>query len=161
MATKPLIPTGKIEALTRSLVLEKFSYGLGFKIVPLSQQAPDVIGRNAAGIPDKKVDCSGFVRWCLFHAAGVEIPDGSVTQHEWCQSQGYAQGTVADGHKTDGIVRLAFLTPDASGEGIGHVMIVLNGQTFESHGGKGPDSRAWGSQAFMSKCVLYEYAVTS
>ena len=140
----------KIVALTESLMTSGVTYGLGAKISPLSLQAPQV----------KEVDCSGFVRWAIFHAlaqpADFDMPDGSWDEHHlWVDRLGFKPSTWVDAHDRDNAVRIAFLEPSDSPEGVGHVMLVVNGSTCESHGHHGPDMRAWGSQPFMSKCSVY------
>jgi cell wall-associated NlpC family hydrolase len=151
-----IIAPGKVEALTNSLIALGFGYGMDYKIDPLSQQAPNIKGRNKqTGETGKRVDCSGFVRWCLFHATGMTIPDGSVQQHVWAEKPGLPNCAFDDCLNVDGVVRIAFLPPEASGEGVGHVMLVRNGRTYESHGGVGPGTRVWGSCSFMSKCKVY------
>ena len=125
-------------------------YGLGAK-APSLDDAPGTF---------PAVDCSGFVRYAVWQAsqaqAGgrVELPDGSVTQHELCRVT-FKPCDKADLGDDDGVLRIAFLSPAQTSEGIGHVMLVYRGRTLESHGGHGPDSRAWGSQGFMALCSGY------
>ena len=144
----------KVVDLSDSMVAEHLPYKLGGKIDPLSLQAFEVHEHGIAG-----VDCSGFVRWLLYHALGQPpvfgLPDGSVQQHEWVQAQGFTPCDAKDGHLLDDVTRIAFLPPEATTEGIGHVLITLNGVTHESYGHHGPGSREWGSEAFMGHMVLF------
>lgn len=130
----------------------RVGYGLGAKIVPVDTQAPGSGGFT-------KVDCSGFVRSALRRAAPhpprLQFPDGSVVQHDWVRTRGFAKVTVADGRNTDGVVRIAFLRPQDSPTNIGHVVLIHNGRTFESHGGVGPDSRPWTGTAWQAKTSVY------
>jgi len=105
------------------------------------------------------IDCSGFVRYALYRASGVDIGDGSVQQHDGIELRGFKHSTVADAGRRDGAVRIAFLSP-AAGRGIGHVMLVLDGETIESHGGVGPDRRVWDAERypFMGECAVYVLA---
>ena len=143
----------KIADLTKSLEDAQISYGLGSKIEPLSLQGPDLLG---AGI--SSVDCSGFVRWAIFHALGqpedFNFQDGSAQQHEQVQAVGFKPSTYDDALVTDGHVRIGFLTPEDGG-GVGHVVLIWDGNTYESHGGKGPDSRIWGSCGWMAKMFVF------
>lgn len=134
------------------------SYALGFKVEPIDLQGPELIGTNPQnGERRKGIDCSGFTRWAIYHATGGKllIPDGSVMQHEWADRIGLTKLTPKDGHASDGSVMIAFLAPEATHEGIGHVLLTSGGETFESHGGKGPDSRDWGALPWMSQMAVY------
>jgi len=145
----PTIPFAgeKLQALTQSLMDAHVHYGLGAKANPLSLNA----GQFHA------IDCSGFVRWCFFHAAEIKIPDGSAVQHEWFDAHGFKKSSVDAGLLTDDILRIAFLAPNDSIENIGHVLLILNGVCYESHGSTGPDNRrVWMSKpVWMSKMHVY------
>lgn len=136
----------KIVALTSSLIGAGVTYGLGSKIVPISLQAPQ--------LQRAKVDCSGFVDWCCWHAGATEVPDGSVSEHDWVKAQGFKPCDLGDVANKDGAVRIAFLSPEDGG-GVGHVMLIVDGRTCESHGGVGVDRRVWLSKPFMQKCSAY------
>ena len=130
----------------------RVGYGLGAKINPVDTQPPGNGGFT-------KVDCSGFVRAALRratpHPPRLQFPDGSVVQHDWVRAQGFTKVTVADGQNTDGIVRIAFLKPQDSPSNIGHVVLLHNGRTIESHGGVGPDSRPWTGTAWQARTHVY------
>ena len=128
--------------------IPRVTYGLGAK-VPFPGAVP---GRDF-----QKVDCSGFVREAVRRSTQptVAFPDGSVVQHEWVCSRGYEHGAVADGAKTDKSVRIAFLSPQASPQGIGHVVLIYQGKTLELHGGVGPDSRPWTGTGWQSKVDMF------
>lgn len=147
------IKAAKIVALTDSLITAGLRYRLGAKIDPLDLQAPELVANHIG-----EVDCSGFVRWVIYHATGqpanFDFPDGSVQQHEWIEAKGFKLSTYEDAHNDDGIVRIAFLTPEDGG-GVGHVLLIVNGQTCESHGSHGPDHRVWGSEGWMQKMAVY------
>jgi hypothetical protein len=87
-------------------------------------------------------DCSGFVRWLLYGAAGVTLPEGSVEIHDWCRANKFQ---VVDyrlsGSLMDDRLRIAFINPTQAEPG--HVWLVINGQTIESYGGHGPGRRPW------------------
>jgi len=144
----------KIAALTESLMNAGFAYGLGAKIEPLSDQAEDVPQSQ------RKVDCSGFVRWAIYHALGCptdyDVPDGSYNEHhQWADGVGFKTSDYAAGFLSDNAVRIAFLEPSQSPENIGHVLLLINGATCESHGSHGPDMRHWGALSFMRDMSLY------
>ena len=135
------------------------TYGLGAKATSGSEQP------GPGGF--RHIDCSGFVGWALSQATGGRLPDlldrGSVEQHDWIDAHGFKPSSVVAAIGHDNIVRVAFLPP-ALGGGIGHVMLVLDGLTLESHGGSrkaplynGPDRRAWDMAAhpFMGTCMVY------
>ena len=105
----------------------------------------------------KTVDCSGFVRELIFRATqpGFNFPDGSVVQRDWVKAQGFAGSSVADAAKHDGIVRIAFLSPHDTASHIGHVTIVIDGATLESHGGVGPDSRPWDGSDWQGQTEVF------
>ena len=157
------IEPGKIIALTQSLMDDGVSYGYDYKAHPIGVQAPGFVGySDAKHTFGKSVDCSGFVRWAIYHATGgvagngLLIPDGSVNQHEWVEQNGFKESDPSDAGDADGRVRISFLAPSHSPDGIGHVMLLPgDGSTCESHGGKGPDRRVWGSMNFMNSCVTY------
>lgn len=136
----------KLAALLRSEISVGTSYGLGSKISPLSLQATD------ADWPGE-VDCSGEFRWLLFHALGqpehFDIPDGSVNQREWVEEQQFKPSTWQDACNFDGYIRVGFLEPQDTSEGIGHVWLVFMGKTIESHGSTGPASRMLSSTAIL------------
>ncbi len=129
----------------------RVGYGLGKK----SPRLGAVPGRDFT-----QIDCSGFVREAVRRSTTptLPFPDGSVVQHEWVRGHGFAAGTIADGAKSDGVVRIAFLTPQDSGEGIGHVVLIANGQTLESHGHVGPDARVWNGRDWQAKAKVYVFA---
>lgn len=123
-------------------------YGLGAK-VPFHGARP--------GSQFTRVDCSGFVREAIWRATSphLNFPDGSVVQHDWVRAQGFARGAVSDGLLRDGATRIAFLRPQDSPNRIGHVVLIHNAVTFESHGGVGPNSRAWTGGGWQARASVY------
>lgn len=153
----------KLVALTEEVIGQHFSYGLGAKIDPLSLQGADLVGTDESGSHLKQVDCSGFVRWAIYHATAatgdaLAISDGSAQQHAWFEPEGFKASGYDAALAKDGVVRIGFLTPDDGG-GVGHVVLILDGLTMESHGGKGPDRRVWGSEPWMAKMYVYVVAL--
>jgi hypothetical protein len=126
--------------------IPRVGYQLGAKIPPNG-----VPGRDFTA-----VDCSGFVREEVRRATnlGNNFPDGSVVQHQWVQRKGFASDTVSSGSRTDGVVRIAFLSPTPSRK-IGHVVLIHNGTTLESHGGVGPDSRPWTGSGWQADTSIF------
>ncbi len=129
----------------------RVSYGLGKK-VPFLGAVP---GRDFV-----QVDCSGFVREAVREASNptLAFPDGSVVQHDWVQAQQFPKSSVAAGLQDDGVMRIAFLRPQDVPSGIGHVVLIIAGQTLESHGGVGPDRRPWNGQSWQAKTFVYDFA---
>ena len=148
-------PEAKLKALLGEL--SGWHYGLGSKIIPVQAQQPGLHGTDETGHAVMAIDCSGFTRWAVYHLTGglVEMPDGSVNQHPWVEDMGLKPTFNDAGELEDGFLRIAFLTPEASGEDIGHVLLVLNGQTYESHGDLGPDSRHYAGLTFRNALQVY------
>lgn len=123
-------------------------YGLGAKISPHGA---------VPGTGFTKVDCSGFVRETVWRATTphFNFPDGSVVQHDWIKDKGYQRGTRADAFLQDGKIRIVFLRPQDSPSHIGHVALVHNAKTIESHGGVGPNSRDWTNTGWQAKAFVY------
>ena len=126
----------------------RVKYGLGAKISPHGA---------IPGTGFTKVDCSGFVRETIWRATTphFNFPDGSVVQHDWVRDKGYERSTRADALLEDGKVRIVFLRPQDTQSRIGHVALVHNGKTLESHGGVGPNSRAWTNTGWQAKAFVY------
>lgn len=138
----------KAEAFLDACVRAHVGYGLGAK-VPFYRAVP--------GQDFTKVDCSGFVREAILEATekAVPFPDGSVVQHDWVKSRHYPVSTISDAGLLDGKVRIAFLSPSNSPEGIGHVVLIYQAKTLESHGHHGPDSRPWTGQSWQAETDVY------
>lgn len=127
----------------------RVTYGLGKKI-PSDSSAP--------GSGFTKVDCSGFVRAVIRRSTDpryTAFPDGSVVQHDWVKAKGFARGTIADGKLADGKIRIAFLAPQDVPSRIGHVVLIRNAMTVESHGGVGPNSRAFDGTGWQARAKVY------
>lgn len=125
-------------------------YGYGKKIRP-----GEVPGRDFTA-----VDCSGLVRELVRRSTnlGTRFPDGSVVQHEWVRSRHFRPVDRDDAMSRDDEVRIAFLSPRDSTNGIGHVALVHNGQTLESHGGVGPNRRPWTVRGWQAKSYVYLFS---
>jgi hypothetical protein len=129
----------------------RVTYGLGRK-VPFHGAIP--------GSDFTRIDCSGFVREVIRLSTNppVPFPDGSVVQHDWVRAHGFEKSTIAAGEASDGVVRIAFLRPQDSPHHIGHVVLIADGRTLESHGGVGPDSRPWDGRDWQAKAFVYVLA---
>lgn len=138
----------KVQAFLQACQAARVGYALGAK-VPDDNSVP---GRDFT-----TVDCSGFVRAAVHRATDptVPFPDGSVVQQDWVRAKGFACVGVGDGMLADGKVRIAFLNPQDSQGGVGHVVLVCNAFTAESHGGVGPDSRPFDGTGWQSKAKVY------
>jgi len=126
----------------------RVKYGLGAKVHPHGAEP---------GSGFKKVDCSGFVRETIWRSTSphFNFPDGSVVQHDWIKDQGFERLNRADALLEDGKIRIAFLRPQDSPSNIGHVALVHNAKTLESHGSHGPNSRDWTNTGWQAKSVVY------
>ncbi len=96
------------------------------------------------------VDCSGYVRWLIYGATHGQtlMPDGSWYQQEWCKSQGFKRTDYGHCILHDSRLRIAFINPRAGK--VGHVWVIINGQTIESYGGHGAGRRAWDTPALIN-----------
>lgn len=97
----------------------------------------------------KKIDCSGFVQYLLYHVAtpSLKIRAGSWHQNKYFEDNHFEQVDYAtEASKRDGILRLGYFRGSP-----GHIWLVLNGETIESSGGKGPNRRAWSTGVLKSK----------
>lgn len=101
-----------------------------------------------------RVDCSGAVREMIWLMSGWDIGDGSVQQHEKVRASKFKVSSVPSALANDNIMRIAFLSP-ANGGGVGHVALIFNGKTLESHGGLGPDRRTWTGAGWQGKTQVY------
>jgi hypothetical protein len=126
----------------------RVKYGLGKKISPHGA---------TPGTDFTKVDCSGFVRETIWRATEphFNFPDGSVVQHNFIRDKGYERSTRADALLEDGKVRIVFLRPQDSASNVGHVALVHNAKTLESHGSFGPNSRPWTNTGWQAKAFVY------
>ena len=151
------IAADKLDALMDSLVGAHLDYQMGGKGDPLSLQAEEFSDHGITGL-----DCSGLVRWIIFHAmdqpSDFNFADGSAEQHEQIQAVGFKPSQNSDGLNHDGVIRIAFLTPEDGGV-VGHVLLIHGGATAESYGGRGPGFRTWGAEGFMQKMHLYVLAL--
>jgi len=68
---------------------------------------------------------------------------------------GETAGFDLAGMQRNGAVYIAFLSPNDTSSGIGHVVLIHNGRTLESHGGVGPDSRPWNRTGWQAKATVY------
>ncbi len=138
----------QIETFLNLCRAAKVRYGLGAK--PPFQKA--VPGRDYT-----KIDCSGFVREALRRASVTPLgfPDGSVRQREWIVSKGFKRSSVEAARLHDDAIRIAFLRPQDSASKVGHVVLVRNGLTYESHGGVGPNSRGWFGTGWQAHALVY------
>jgi hypothetical protein len=118
---------------------------------------------STPGADFTSIDCSGFVGWALSHATSGSFDTfrelGSVDQHDWLEAQGFKNSSIGACFRHDDVLRIAFLPPHAIGP-VGHVALVLNGYTLESHGedGRGvagPDSRGWTGLGWQAHTLVY------
>lgn len=151
-----LSPVNLDKFLDLHKALDGVKYKLGGKASPLSR-TPSAI---------QNIDCSGYVRYMLYHCAGgLMIPDGSWNQRDCCERSGLEEVP----YKTDamvgaGTLYLAFATPHTNGVGkVGHVWFVYNGKTYESYSSKGVGSlsasQSWRA-SHVHKAFVYPTTAT-
>lgn len=147
----PRIDLKKLEQLHAQCERRGIGYGLGAKVAHLSDT------------PDKfqRVDCSGYVRWILFQATdgALVLPDGSQNQREWAEANLHeVRYADAAAYMTGKRLFICFIRPSHNGCGeVGHVWLLRDGdegigvhaETVESHGGHGPNSRAWNTGVLL------------
>ena len=106
-----------------------------------------------------KIDCSGYVRYLIYQATDKQISmlDGSVRQHEWCRDQKLAKVAYSTCGENDGWLRIAFYQKTKNH--VGHVWLILNGQTLESYGHHGPGSKPWRDRSKIAD-ACYKLAQT-
>ncbi len=140
-------------------------YELGCKVnTQVSNLAdPDPHFVDEQGQSVLRVDCSGIQRGMMAVAtpSHVHLPDGSWEQDAWCAAQGLKVSAMdPSGYldvcaNTDGHTRMCFIHPNEN-ESIGHVFLVRNRVTLESHGGCGPDSRPFDTHVLaVNTCKVY------
>lgn len=100
-----------------------------------------------------QTDCAGFVRWLLYACTNpkAKLDMGSWYQNQWCAKQNFKDAVYREvaGLK-DSRLRIAFIAPGSMGKGSdGHVWLIINGQTIESYGGKGPGRRPWNNKTLL------------
>jgi len=142
----------KLLEVAKQMMDGHISYGLGSKAPSLSCD-PSAI---------KAIDCSGFVRYIIYKATGgaVHMPDGSWVQHDWCKHQQFMTADYkTEAQQQDNWLRIAFLPKHEKHPG--HVWLVLNGKTLESHGHKGPDRRPWDTSALKKVNACYVLATST
>ena len=105
----------------------------------------------------KAIDCSGFTRYLMHKVSDgrIKMVDGSNEQNAWCkkkqlQAERYNQASV-----NDNLLRIAFIPrvyKDGKVVRAGHVWLILNGETLESHGKDiGPDRRPWDTPVLKNR----------
>jgi hypothetical protein len=139
-----LIQLYNLENRFRLSTLWGVRYRFGAKFDSIEDEHP--IGRS--------VDCSGYIRWLVYHGSNkaLKLPDGSYVQHTFIQQQGFPirEYRAALLNET-GAVYICFLRP--AGRLAGHVWLLRNGRTMESHYGKGINSRSGTVLSLMGRKV--------
>jgi len=108
------------------------------------------------------VDCSGFVAWILYRATRglLALNMGSQQMREWFQNLGARNVDYQDAAQgAPGRLFLGVLLP--SSDGIGHVFLMSDGVTYESHGHFGVDSRKWDIRVLRNCRHCYEIPIAA
>ena len=145
----------RLQQLCDELMDGHISYGFGSKAALTA--TPQSI---------HEIDCSGFVRYLMYQATSgrLTMPDGSWIQNDWCRHQALKLVPYQDASLHDSIIRIAFLPPTTHHHHhhAGHVWLIQNGLTMESHGGVGPSRRAWNTTVLLNGVrQCYELAIAS
>lgn len=148
------IDKGYLLELCGQLMDGHISYGMGAKAKSLDLEPSQI----------KSIDCSGFTRYLIYKASGgqIKMVDGSDEQRDWCKKHGLRSQKYSEvAGLSDGCLRIAFIPRTyKNGKSVppyGHVWLVMDGQTIESRGGKGPSRRSWSSSALtgrVNKCYI-------
>jgi hypothetical protein len=133
--------------LCAALMDGHINYHMGAKAHPLDAEPADI----------KALDCSGFTRYLIHKVTDgqVTMVDGSDEQNAWCKHHKLrAEKYMHVAGLSDGLLRTAFMPriyKDGKLAHAGHVWLVLNGKTLESHGHTGPDSRDWNTPVLTAR----------
>ena len=101
----------------------------------------------------KRIDCSGVVRYMLFHCTSVLWPDGSQNQLAWARKNLRKLAKYSDvQYAKDDPKRLfiAFLSPKPGKAWPRHVWLIHMGKTMESRSKAGVSSQSW--QHYLPNC---------
>ena len=144
----------RLQALAAKLMDGHVTYHLNKKAHPLD------IG------PEKitQLDCSGFVQYVIYKTTSLVVPSGSWHQnHDWCKPRQTRVDYKSSAGLTDCVLRIAFMeAAPKQGRHYGHVWLILNAFTLESHGGVGPDTRRWDDEKLLphvSDCYELAYVL--
>jgi hypothetical protein len=100
------------------------------------------------------VDCSGFMRWLVYHGSDgkLSLVDGSVNQHSQIQQLGFPVREYSEAlYSRTGAIYICFFRPTQYLAG--HVWLLSDGMTMESHYGKGISTRSGRILALMGRKV--------
>ena len=110
------------------------------------------------------LDCSGYTKFILYKASEgkIKLPGGSWNQNDWCKKQGLKTEVYKKAAgKSDNILRLGYFKKTAK-MNYGHIWLVLNGQTLESHGSRGVNRRRWNTGILLNHAThCYQVARTT
>jgi hypothetical protein len=160
----PKIQLAKLKSTFAQLERQGVQYGLGAKAEGYTIEGKHWNPRSNGHLNTPvntldNIDCSGFVRYILFHATdeALVIPDGSQVQREWFEKAA-ARGEThkltnyadANTYISDSRLFIGFIKPNTNGCGpVGHVWLIgqfdedVAAETLESYGGHGVASRTW------------------
>lgn len=129
------IDRNKLDQYIQACIDQGVTYGLGDKDPILGAFPPDY----------ESIDCSGFMRALIHYSTDGEVtmPDGSWNQLDWLIAQGFPQVNFDTCVENDDSIRICVYEQPGH---TGHVWLVMNGITYESHGHAGPSHRDWNNQ---------------
>jgi hypothetical protein len=165
-----MLETPRERRMTMYVIDQKQLLGLHEKLDPLTYSVGKGKGKAKYGEDPSKIknlDCSGYVHYVLNKVTDGKIVIGKGPSwvnsggiRDWAKKQGLTSVDYAkNAGKNDNILRLAYLPPSKS---YGHIWMILNGETLESHGGQGVNRRAWDTAVLKKNATdCFEIAQTT
>ncbi len=145
--TKKIIhfDTARLHQLLVDLFAEDIHYEIGKGLGKVDR----IASTEPSGLRGAGLDCSGFVRYVLCKVINntAFFRGGSWMQREWCEGEFTSVDYKSSACLMDNYVRIGFresvrgdiITPKTATKGavrgkkkVGHVWLVINGQTYES-----------------------------
>lgn len=148
---------------------QKRLLGLHDQLDPLKYSVGNGTGKAKYGEDPSKIknlDCSGYVHYVLNKVTDGRIVIGKGPSwvnsggiRNWAKTQNLTSVKYSENAgKNDNILRLAYLPPSKS---YGHIWLVLNGETLESHGSGGVNRRHWNNGNLKRVTDCFEIARTT
>lgn len=125
-------------------------------------------GKAAFGTEVSKItglDCSGYIHYILREASKnkINVPHGSWNIDAWFEKSSCSDVDYkSNAGKRDNVLRLGYFPKPADGSmSYGHIWLVLNAETLESHGSRGVNRRSWSTSVLKNNATnCYEIANT-
>ena len=109
------------------------------------------------------LDCSGFVRSVMrsgwLTGQYFSFPDGSVDQHDWCQSVPLRPCSFEDNKLNDDLLRIGFIIPCADDGSKGHVWLMYNSMVWQCAAGTGVEITNMKTETYLGKACDAAYII--